>query len=73
MTLVSRTIEVTRDDVLEDGVFLCARFADRDPVVEACRAAVRGGLRVLEITLTTPGALQFLLANGNYFQLVADG
>ena len=58
MTPVSRTIEVTRDEVLEDGVFLCARFADRDPVVEACRAAVRGGLRVLEITLTTPGALQ---------------
>ena len=31
---------------------------DGDRVVEACEAAVRGGLHVLEITLTTPDALE---------------
>jgi 2-dehydro-3-deoxyphosphogluconate aldolase/(4S)-4-hydroxy-2-oxoglutarate aldolase len=62
------TIEQTRDEILEDGVILCARMGDRDPVVDACRAAIRGGLRVLEITLTTPGALkaiEILAADGN--------
>jgi 2-dehydro-3-deoxyphosphogluconate aldolase/(4S)-4-hydroxy-2-oxoglutarate aldolase len=53
----SDTIRRTLDDCLADGVFLAVRLSDGAPVVEACRAAVRGGLRVLEITLTTPGAL----------------
>ncbi len=48
----------TRDEVLRNGVFLCLRFAEADRTVEAARAAARGGLRVLEITLTTPGALE---------------
>ena len=52
-------IRQTADEVLTDGVFLCIRLgADAPvPVVDACRAAARGGLRVIEITLTTPGAL----------------
>lgn len=58
MTSTNPAIERTRDEILEDGVILCARMGEDDLVVDACRAAVRGGLRVLEITLTTPGALK---------------
>jgi 2-dehydro-3-deoxyphosphogluconate aldolase/(4S)-4-hydroxy-2-oxoglutarate aldolase len=56
---INARIRQTVDEVLADGVILCIRLgADAPiPVVDACRAAVRGGLRVLEITLTTPGAL----------------
>jgi len=62
----SPAIEQTRSEIIEDGVILCARMGDRDPIVDACRAALRGGLRVLEITLTTPGALRAIetLAKG---------
>jgi len=60
-------LERTRAEIIEDGVILCARMGERDPIVDACRAAVRGGLRVLEITLTTPGALRAIEA------LAADG
>jgi 2-dehydro-3-deoxyphosphogluconate aldolase/(4S)-4-hydroxy-2-oxoglutarate aldolase len=50
-------IERAVRDVLADGVFLCVRLGRGHDVVETCRAAVRGGLTLLEITLTTPGAL----------------
>lgn len=52
-------IRNTADEVLADGVILCIRLGADAPisVIEACRAAARGGLRVLEVTLTTPGAL----------------
>ncbi len=67
MPKTNPAIERTRDEVLEDGVILCARMDEGDAIVDACRAAVRGGLRVLEITLTTPGALEAIGA------LAADG
>ena len=51
-------IERTVRDVLADGVFLCVRLGADAPLVDACRAAIRGGLSLLEITLTTPGALK---------------
>ncbi len=54
----ARSLDKTLRDVLADGVFLCVRLGADAPLVEACRAAVRGGLSVLEITLTTPGALR---------------
>lgn len=54
----ARALERTVRDVLADGVFLCVRLGAGAPLVDACRAAVRGGLSLLEITLTTPGALQ---------------
>lgn len=57
MSSIEDAIESTVKAVLDDGVVLCIRMKDGDGVVEACRAAARGGLRVLEITLTTPGAL----------------
>jgi len=50
-------IERTRRALLEDGIILCIRMQGEGVVLDACRAAVAGGLRVLEITLTTPGAL----------------
>lgn len=54
--------ERTLEEVLSDGVFLCLRFGPGVPLVEAARAAIRGGLRVLEMTLTTPGALEAMRA-----------
>lgn len=51
-------IERTVREVLADGVFLCVRLDTGTALIEACAAAVRGGLKVLEITLTTPGALE---------------
>ncbi len=59
MTTAS-AIDRARDEILEDGVILCVRFGADVPVLDACRAALKGGLRVLEITLTTPGALGFM-------------
>jgi 2-dehydro-3-deoxyphosphogluconate aldolase/(4S)-4-hydroxy-2-oxoglutarate aldolase len=55
---VTLPIETTRDAIFEDGVVLCVRLGEGAPVVEACRAAIRGGLRIIELTLTTPGALE---------------
>jgi 2-dehydro-3-deoxyphosphogluconate aldolase/(4S)-4-hydroxy-2-oxoglutarate aldolase len=50
-------IDATLAAVLDVRVFLAIRLGAGAPVADACRAAARGGLRVLEITLTTPGAL----------------
>jgi 2-dehydro-3-deoxyphosphogluconate aldolase/(4S)-4-hydroxy-2-oxoglutarate aldolase len=51
-------IRETRALLLQDGVVLCVRLARGAALLELCRAAMRGGLRVLEITLTTPGAIE---------------
>ena len=53
----SSAADATLRTLLDDGVILCLRFRDGSQLVDACRAAARGGLRVLEITLTSPGAL----------------
>lgn len=50
-------IEETLREVIADGVFLAVRLGEGAPLLDACRAAIRGGLRVIEMTLTTPGAL----------------
>lgn len=50
-------IRTTLEAVLADGVFLAVRLSAADGLLEACRAAARGGLRLLELTLTTPGAI----------------
>ncbi|HMB68965.1 MAG TPA: keto-deoxy-phosphogluconate aldolase, partial [bacterium] len=55
-------IEQTLQEVLADGVFLAVRLDDGAKAAEACRAAIRGGLRVIEMTLTTPGALEVIRA-----------
>ena len=51
-------IDQTRDRILEEGVILCVRLDDGTQVLDVCRAAMHGGLRVLELTLTTPRALE---------------
>ncbi len=66
-------IERTLDAVLKDGVFLCLRMGAHAPLVEASRAAVRGGLRVLEITLTTPGALEAIKVLSGDPETIAGG
>jgi 2-dehydro-3-deoxyphosphogluconate aldolase/(4S)-4-hydroxy-2-oxoglutarate aldolase len=55
-------IRSTLEACLADGVFLAARLPEGAPLVPACRAAARGGLRLLEITLTTSGALEAIRA-----------
>jgi 2-dehydro-3-deoxyphosphogluconate aldolase/(4S)-4-hydroxy-2-oxoglutarate aldolase len=62
MSVSMDSIERTVRDVRADGAFLCVRLGTDAPVVDACRAAVRGGLSLLEITLTTPGALDAIAA-----------
>lgn len=69
----AESVEHTVRDVLADGVFLCVRLGPGAPLVEACRAAVRGGLSLLEITLTTPGALQAIEIMAKEDGVVAGG
>ncbi len=50
-------LQGTLEAVLADGIFLAVRLTESAPLLDVCRAAARGGLPLLEITLTTPGAL----------------
>ncbi len=72
-TTANEKIERAVRDVLADGVFLCVRLGTGAPLVEACRAAVRGGLSVLEITLTTPGALDAIAQLAHDENIVVGG
>jgi len=58
--MTATTISATHTRVVEDGVILCIRLDDGSRAIEMCRAAAEGGLRTLEITLTTPGALDLI-------------
>jgi 2-dehydro-3-deoxyphosphogluconate aldolase/(4S)-4-hydroxy-2-oxoglutarate aldolase len=54
---------VSQDVVKEfrsERIVACLRFSDAYVAREAAFAALRGGVRVLEVTLTTPGALQLI-------------
>jgi len=57
---MSNPLEQTREALLEEGVILCIRLDSAAGVLEGCQAALRGGLRVLELTLTTPSALDVM-------------
>jgi len=48
----------TLRDLLREGAVLAVPMPAGKDLMGACRAAVRGGIRVLEITLTTPSALE---------------
>lgn len=72
-TTTNEKIERAVRDVLADGVFLCVRLGAGAPMVDACRAAVRGGLSVLEITLTTPGALDAIATLARDQNVIAGG
>ncbi|MGQ0720555.1 MAG: bifunctional 4-hydroxy-2-oxoglutarate aldolase/2-dehydro-3-deoxy-phosphogluconate aldolase [Candidatus Eiseniibacteriota bacterium] len=60
--MATNGIERTLAEALEDGVFLAVRLRDGDHALEGCRAAMRGGLSLMEVTLTTPGALDVIHA-----------
>lgn len=60
MTTIDRAVQQTRSSFLEDGIILCVRLGEGVPIIEGCRAAAKGGLRILEVTLTTPGALEVI-------------
>lgn len=59
-TTTESAVQRTRDAFLADGVILCVRLGEGAPIIEGCRAAVKGGLKILEVTLTTPGALEVI-------------
>jgi 2-dehydro-3-deoxyphosphogluconate aldolase/(4S)-4-hydroxy-2-oxoglutarate aldolase len=71
--MINPAVKSTLDEVLADGVFLCVRLGAEDDVLEACLAAARGGLRVLEVTLTTPGALDVIARLSREPDLVVGG
>jgi len=73
LTSIGAQIDRTFAEVIADGVVLCIRMRDGAGVVDACRAAARGGLRVLEITLTTPGALEVIRALSREDVIVGGG
>ena len=56
------TIQQTHDRLLHEGIVVAIRLTTGEPLVDVCRALADGGLRVLEITLTTPGALEAIEA-----------
>lgn len=51
-------IDRTFRAIQADGAILCIRFGPGQDILEACRAGWRGGLRIVELTLTTPGAIE---------------
>lgn len=42
------------------SVILCIRLNDTEKALEASRAAIRGGIRAIEVTLTTPRAAELI-------------
>jgi 2-dehydro-3-deoxyphosphogluconate aldolase/(4S)-4-hydroxy-2-oxoglutarate aldolase len=66
-------INETRKAVLADGLILAVRLGVGVDVLEACRAAARGGLWVLEITLTTPGAFEVIAELAGDENLIVGG
>ncbi len=66
-------IDRTREKILEEGVILCIRLDDGEQALDVCRAAMRGGLRVLEITLTTPRALETISALADEGESIVGG
>ncbi len=48
--------------LLEPGIITIIRTNDPSPLVDAAEALLAGGVRALEITMNTPGALQTLKA-----------
>ena len=51
-------IEETLAAILSDGLVLAIRLKEKDQILDVCHAAVKGGIKILEITLTTPGAIE---------------
>jgi 2-dehydro-3-deoxyphosphogluconate aldolase/(4S)-4-hydroxy-2-oxoglutarate aldolase len=52
--------ETQLQQVLDSGIVAVVRSADSPQLVEVCRALAEGGVRVVEITMTVPDALDVL-------------
>ncbi|KAL8197780.1 hypothetical protein R6Q57_024221 [Mikania cordata] len=62
----STTTTTTLSNILNSGVIACLRAQSADVALEAARAAITGGISVLEIVVSTPGVFEVL------HQLVQD-
>ena len=51
------TKEMILESILDSKIIAIIRMADADKVVPVCEAIAEGGIKNIEITLTTPGAL----------------
>ncbi|KAL4587288.1 hypothetical protein LXL04_000156 [Taraxacum kok-saghyz] len=60
------TTATTLSNILNSGVIACLRAKSADVALEAARAAITGGISVLEIVVSTPGVFEVL------HQLVQD-
>uniref|UniRef100_A0A0E0AHD0 Uncharacterized protein n=1 Tax=Oryza glumipatula TaxID=40148 RepID=A0A0E0AHD0_9ORYZ len=49
--------------ILRSRVIACLRAQDGETAMQAARAAVRGGVSVLEIVMSTPGALEVVIGD----------
>jgi 2-dehydro-3-deoxyphosphogluconate aldolase/(4S)-4-hydroxy-2-oxoglutarate aldolase len=65
--------EGTLQELLREGAVLAVRLPAGADLPGACRAAVRGGVRVLEITLTTPSALEAIALMSREPGVIAGG
>jgi 2-dehydro-3-deoxyphosphogluconate aldolase/(4S)-4-hydroxy-2-oxoglutarate aldolase len=70
---VTRDPLATLSDLLRERAVLAVRLPGGADLTGACRAAVRGGIRVLEITLTTPGALEAIALFSRQPEVIAGG
>jgi 2-dehydro-3-deoxyphosphogluconate aldolase / (4S)-4-hydroxy-2-oxoglutarate aldolase len=67
------SIERTLRRILDEAVIVAVRLGEADPLIDVCQALTRGGLIVLEITLTTPGALRAIEALTGDNNLIVGG
>lgn len=51
---------LTLGRISEDGVVVIVRLEDADEAFRASEAAIAGGVRAIEVTLSTPGALRVI-------------
>jgi 2-dehydro-3-deoxyphosphogluconate aldolase/(4S)-4-hydroxy-2-oxoglutarate aldolase len=47
-------------EIRESPVVICIRCDDADLAIRCARAVLDGGLKIIEVTLTTPGALEII-------------
>lgn len=62
-----------KNRLLREAVVVAVRLGSRAPVLDTCRAIARGGIRVIEVTLTTPGALDVIEALSRDADLLVGG
>ncbi|MFT8531573.1 bifunctional 4-hydroxy-2-oxoglutarate aldolase/2-dehydro-3-deoxy-phosphogluconate aldolase [Bifidobacterium aquikefiri] len=48
------------DAVITSGVLVIVRLDDHEDALKVCKAAIRGGVKAIEVTLSTPGAFDII-------------